>query len=74
MVCNSLDQVKEALEEAGFVLLIVESDPTSIQNSTVSDRKSVIFLAALKKIRMTLIFQNPQFFRYIIIVIVPLLT
>ena len=47
----SMDQVKEALEEAGFVLLIVESDPTpieSIQNPNDSDRKSVIFLAALK--------------------------
>lgn len=47
----TLAQVKEALEEAGFVLLMVERDPATmqhIQNPTVSDFKACLFLAAYK--------------------------
>ena len=47
----TLGQVKEALEEAGFELLMAERDPAPVQqieNPTVSDFKAVLFVAAYK--------------------------
>ena len=47
----TMEQVKEALVEAGFVVLMAEREPTSveaIQNPTISDEKAFLFLAAYK--------------------------
>ena len=47
----TMEQVKEALVEAGFVVLMAEREPTSvesIQNPTISDGKALLFLAAYK--------------------------
>ena len=51
MLPLTLGQIKEALEEAGFELLMVERDPAPVQqieNPTVSDFKAVLFVAAYK--------------------------
>ena len=45
----TLEQVKEALADAGMVVLVAERDPApmnQIQNPTVSDYKAVLFVAA----------------------------
>ena len=47
----TMDQVKEALVEAGFVVLMAERELTpmeKIQNQTISDEKACLFLAAYK--------------------------
>ena len=45
----TLEQVKEALADAGMVVLVAERDPASIhdiENPTISDYKAVLFVAA----------------------------
>ena len=47
----TLEQVKEALVEAGTTILEVERDPApmdQIQNPIVSDYKAILFVAAQK--------------------------
>ena len=47
----TLEQVKEALVEAGTAILVAERDPApieQIQNPTTSDYKAVVFVAAQK--------------------------
>ena len=47
----TLEQVKEALTEAGTAILVAERDPApmeQIQNPVVSDYKAVVFVAAQK--------------------------
>ena len=47
----TLVQIKEAMEEAGFDILIAERDPApmqEIQNSTLSDCTSTVFVAGFK--------------------------
>ena len=47
----TLEQVKEALADAGMVVLVTERDPASIQdieNPIISDYKAVLFVAAQK--------------------------
>ena len=47
----TLEQVKEALVEAGTAILVAERDPAPmelIQNPTTSDYKAVVFVAAQK--------------------------
>ena len=47
----TMEQVKEALVEAGFVVLVAEREPASveaIQNPTIYDSKALLFLAAYK--------------------------
>ena len=47
----TMEQIKEALVEAGFVVLMAERKPASeetIQNPTISDEKALLFLAAYK--------------------------
>ena len=51
MLSVSMDQLKEALEEAGCVVLMSERDPASIhhiENPTITDDKACVFIAAYK--------------------------
>ena len=48
---DSVSQLKEALEEAGCVVLMSERDPTPIhhiENPTLTDYKACVFIAAYK--------------------------
>ena len=47
----TLEQVKEALVEAGTTILVAERDPAPVEqilNPVVSDYKAVVFVAAQK--------------------------
>ena len=47
----TMEQVKEALVEAGFVVLMAEREPVSVEgirNPTIYDAKAFLFLAAYK--------------------------
>ena len=46
----TLGQIKEALEEAGFELLVAERDPVPVQQiqNPVSDARAALFVAAYK--------------------------
>ena len=50
-ICITLEQLKEALTEAGMVIITAERDPASIeqiQNPVASDSKAFLFVVAQK--------------------------